>query len=55
MKLLNDSTVYTSVAEYNCVPGYLLANGDERRECLSTVQWSGRAPVCMNERECACS
>ncbi len=49
VKLLNGSTVYASVAEYQCVTGYLLANGDERRECLSTGLWSGRAPVCLSE------
>ena len=37
---------YLSIAEYDCMDGTRLVEGDLTRTCLSDKQWSGLVPIC---------
>ena len=36
-----------STATYTCWPGYYNVTGNTSRECLSSLVWSGRRPICQ--------
>ncbi len=36
-------------ASYSCLKGFRMEGGDERRECLKSGVWGGRAPTCRGE------
>jgi len=50
MFLVNESTLYGSVVEYLCVPGYT-REGPFQRTCEITGYWSGQDPVCYIPRK----
>ena len=39
------STVFRSIASYECNEGFIL-EGTDRRTCQANGQWSGVAPTC---------
>ena len=50
MFLVNESTLYGSVVEYLCVPGYT-REGPFQRTCEITGYWSGQDPKCYIPRK----
>ena len=44
-------TNYSSVAVYECNPGYYV-DGSSRRQCQDTGSWSGSAPICRMHGKC---
>lgn len=46
------STVYQSVATYECEEGYNLV-GDMTRECQASGEWSNSAPQCESKFSCS--
>ncbi len=46
--LLNESTVYSSLAAYACMPGHQLV-GVVMRVCQSDGQWSDTPPLCISD------
>ena len=50
MFLVNESTLYGSMVEYLCVPGYT-REGPFNRTCEITGYWSGQDPKCYIPRK----
>lgn len=46
--LLNSTTTYGSIIEYQCMPDFRIV-GENVRRCLSTGIWSGSLPRCMEK------
>ncbi|XP_076332272.1 CUB and sushi domain-containing protein 1-like [Tachypleus tridentatus] len=45
--LMNGTTTYEAMVEYKCLPGFKMV-GDPVRHCLSSGNWSGQEPICIN-------
>nr|XP_034338769.1 E-selectin-like [Crassostrea gigas] len=52
--LLSINRYLNGVAHFACNAGFQHTNGSLQRECLSSGDWSGVAPVCTFIRECMC-
>ena len=44
--LVNESTIYASVVEYHCLPGFQRA-GHFSRRCGADGRWAGPIPLCI--------
>jgi len=46
--LVNETTIFGSVAEYHCVPGFQL-QGSFSRLCSADAKWAGDVPSCISK------
>lgn len=52
--LLSINKSMNGTVRFACNTGFQHTNGSLQRECLSSGEWSGVAPVCTAIRECMC-
>ena len=48
--LVNGTTVFASVAEYHCLPGFQ-RSGHFSRKCGADGRWAGPIPLCVGKFE----